>query len=78
MALAAEVSTLHTASHIGFSVKFEIVTSCRFVFTQLLTPITSVNHKIRRIQLYTDTHYGDNLVVFNEAQLNDLEKLNGQ
>ena len=75
MALAAEVSTLHTASHMGFSVKFENVTPCRFVFTQLLTLITSVNHKI---QLYTDTHYGDNLVVFNEAQLNDLEKLNGQ
>ena len=48
------------------------------MFSQLLTPITSVNHKIRRIQHYTDTHYGDDLVVFNEAQLNDLEKLNGQ
>ena len=59
MALAAEISTLQTASHIGFSVKFENVTSCKFVFTQLLTPITSVNHKIRGIQLYTDTHYGD-------------------
>ena len=51
MALVAEVSTLHTASHMGFSVKFENVTPCRFVFTQLLTPITSVNHKIRGIQL---------------------------
>ena len=48
------------------------ISSCRFVFAQFVTPITPVNRTITGILFYTDTHYGHNLIEFNEAQLNKL------
>ena len=49
------------------------VSSCRFVFAQFVTwPVTLVNNTITGILFYTDTHYGHNLIVFNQKQLDNL------
>ena len=48
------------------------VSSCRFVFAQFMT---DKKHEIKGILFYTETHYGDNLIDFNEEQLDELDEL---
>ena len=70
LSCVANEQTLHDAKN-DSELNHEKVSSCRFVFAQF---ITSVNNVIKGILFYTDTHYGDNLIEFNKAQL-DIIKL---
>ena len=71
MQRVVEISVLRKVIH--DSKNWEKISSCRFVFAQFVTPITPVNRTITGILFYTDTHYGHNLIEFNEAQLDKLQ-----
>ena len=70
LSYVANKPTLHDAKSDSDS-NWKKVSSCRFVFAQF---ITLVNNIIKGILFYTDTHYGDNLIDFNKAQLDKLKK----
>ena len=51
---------------------FHKVSSCRFVFAQFMTKPDS--NTITGVLFYTDTHYGENLIDFNEEQLHKINE----
>ena len=70
METVANNDTLHKA--IESSKNHKIISACRFVFAQFLMPITQTNKEVKGILFYTDSHYGQNWIEFNETKLQSI------
>ena len=76
-ALAQSIkNSLHQAKQDCTEANWHKVSSCRFVFAQFMTESKT---EIKGILFYTETHYGHNLIEFNNEQLDKLkEKCTGE
>ena len=64
--------TLHEAVDGCTNENWRKVSSCRLVFAQFMTKPDS--NTITGVLFYSDTHYGENLIDFNEEQLRKIQE----